>query len=267
MQPIYTADNCQAAYELRWSLALFGNRAIPPAKDWLDTVTNAVETDGVRILEHTFRSETTLLFLLSTKPHASPQAIVKSVKGRLQHAVRATHPELFKWNFSLTSIGEVRREAVETYVSQQLGHHRMADQKLQERLADFQLCFLDVDLSQARFSTHGRCLCNLHLVLVHRERWSEVGYKPLAITREMVLQAAARKGHSLSRLAVLPEHLHVTLGFSWNESPADVALAYLNNLAYAHGMKPLFQFGYFVGTFGEYDLDAVRRKLAVASPN
>ncbi|HUE72978.1 MAG TPA: hypothetical protein VMP01_18985 [Pirellulaceae bacterium] len=265
MQPLYTADNCHPAYELRWSLALFSNRQMPPAADWIEQLRMAVEPDGVRVLEHTFRSPTTLLFLLSTKSHASPKGIVKSVKGRLQHAVRATHPELFKRNFSLTGIGEVRREAVEAYVSQQLGHHRMADQQVQEPLADFQLCFPEVDLSEARFSTHGRYLCNLHLVLVHNERWCDVCYERLAITRDMVLRAARKKGHSLSRLAVLPDHLHVTLGFSWNEAPADVALGYLNNLAYAHGMKPLFQFGYFVGTFGEYDLDAVRRNLAISS--
>ena len=264
MQPLYTADNCHAAYKLRWSLALFGNRGIPPASDWLDSVASAVEPDGVRMLEHTFRSPTTLLFFLSTKPHASPQGIVKSVKGRLQHTVRATHPELFKRNFSLTSIGEVRRGTVEAYVSKQLNHHRMADPRVRAELSGFQLCFPEVDLAQARFSTHGRYVCNLHLVLVNTERYCDVGYQRLATTRDMVLRAAEKKGHSISRLAILRDHLHMTVGFSWQESPADIALGYLNNLAYAHGMKPSLQYGYFVGTFGEYDSDAVRRNLGGA---
>jgi hypothetical protein len=30
-------------------------------------------------------------------------------------------------------------------------------------------------------------------------------------------------------------------------------------LAYAAGMKPIFQFSFYVGTFGEYDLGATRR--------
>ena len=40
-------------------------------------------------------------------------------------------------------------------------------------------------------------------------------------------------------------------------SPLDVGLALLNNLAYVHGMRPVFQFGGFLGTFGEYDQRAV----------
>lgn len=35
----------------------------------------------------------------------------------------------------------------------------------------------------------------------------------------------------------------------------------LNNLIYGEGMKPLFEFSYYVGTFGEYDLGAVRHAL------
>ena len=46
----------------------------------------------------------------------------------------------------------------------------------------------------------------------------------------------------------------MTLGCDITESPADVALGYLNNLAYVQGMKSVYQFGYYVGTFGEYDL-------------
>ena len=145
MQPIYTVENCRAAFELRWSLALFANRAIPAAKTWNDQLACAVEPDGVRILEQTLSSPTTALFFVSTKPHVAPKDIVKSVKGRLQHTIRASHGNLFKRNFSLTSVG--------------------------------------------------------------------------------------------------------------------VAIGYMNNLGFAHGMKPLLQFGFFVGTFGEYDSGAIRRQF------
>ena len=42
-----------------------------------------------------------------------------------------------------------------------------------------------------------------------------------------------------------------------DRSPEEVALSYLNNGAYACGMKPVFQFGYYAGTIGEYDRGAV----------
>jgi hypothetical protein len=49
----------------------------------------------------------------------------------------------------------------------------------------------------------------------------------------------------------------MTLGTSPCESPLDVALAYLNNLAYTQGMRPVYRHSCFLGTFGEYDLGAV----------
>ena len=43
------------------------------------------------------------------------------------------------------------------------------------------------------------------------------------------------------------------------ESPCQVALSYMNNLAYASGMKRAFAFGFYVGTFGEYDIGVAAR--------
>lgn len=83
----------------------------------------------------------------------------------------------------------------------------------------------------------------------------------MAKTRDMILGVVKKKGHRLSRAAILSDHVHMTIGCAIRESPEAVALTYLNNLAYAHGMQPLFCHGYYVGTFGAYDLDAVRRFL------
>jgi hypothetical protein len=41
--------------------------------------------------------------------------------------------------------------------------------------------------------------------------------------------------------------------------PGEVALSYMNNLAYAQGMSEVFRYSYFVGTFGEYDLGVIPR--------
>ena len=38
-----------------------------------------------------------------------------------------------------------------------------------------------------------------------------------------------------------------------------ISLRFMNNLAYREEMKPVFDFGYYVGTFGEYDLGAIPR--------
>ena len=201
-------------------------------------------------------------FLVSTTPNVTPPAIVKSVKGRLQHMLRVSHPRAFQRNFSVTSVGDASRAVVEGYVADQLGHHHMVDSRVQERLARFQLSFPEVDLRVAHLSSHGRYLYNLHLVLVHDQRWCEVHEAHLATTRDMIVRAAHKKQHRLSRAAIMADHIHLTLGPAFDESPQEVALGYLNNLAFAHGMQPRYRFGYYVGTFGEYDMGAIRRNVA-----
>jgi len=213
----------------------------------------------VRLLEQQFKAPNICMFLLSTQAAVAPAEIVKSVKGRLQHLIRGECPNAFRRNFSLVSVGDVRRDIVEQYVADQLGHHHMADSNVQERLARFQMTFPNVDLSVPEFSAHGRYLCNLHLVLVHEERWCQIREADLEVTREMIVGAAKKKGHKLSRLAVCADHWHATLGFRYDESPQSVALGYLNNVAFAHGMKEIYRHGYYVGTFGEYDMGVIWR--------
>ena len=259
MKPLYTSANCKPAYQLRWSLALFSEADLPPVETWSQSLAEAVERDGVRLLESRLHQPRVWLFLLSTKPPLKPPQIVKSVKGRLQHLLRASAPKAFHRNFSLTSVGEARRETVESYVASQLGHHGMPDKRVQTRFKDFQFVFPDVDPSAEQFSSHGRYVYSLHLVLVHESRWREIREEHLAASRDMFFKAALQKGHKVSRLALLADHLHATLGCSFDESPEEVALAYMNNLAFAHGMKPVFCESYYVGTFGEYDMAAIRR--------
>jgi REP element-mobilizing transposase RayT len=236
---------------------LFANAELPPPDSWYNQLKENVHRDLIRVLEHHFKPPNIWLFLLSTQPIVRPPQIIKSVKGRLQNLLQGSHPKAFRRNFSLTSIGDARREVVEAYVSDQLGHHRMADVCVQTQFTEFQLTFPDVDLSKPQFSSHGRYVYNLHLVLVHQDRWCEVDRGRLEVTRDMIINAAGKKRHRLSRVSLFAEHVHMTLGCRYDESPEDVALGYLNNLAYAHGMKEAYRYGYYVGTFGEYDMGAV----------
>jgi hypothetical protein len=77
----------------------------------------------------------------------------------------------------------------------------------------------------------------------------------------MILKASRAKGHRLCRAGILADHVHLLLGCNLTEAPQEVALGYLNNLAYAQQMRPVYQFGFYVGTVGEYDLGAIRGKL------
>ena len=135
LKPIYTPDNCNPAYQLNWSLTLFwrvSGAELEP--DLISSLKNATEKDGVRILKYRATGSQVSQFLLSTKPNTAPQTAIRSVKGRLQYLVREKYPKAFQRNYSLHSIGSAKREVIEHYVSTQLGHHKMADRKVQARL-------------------------------------------------------------------------------------------------------------------------------------
>jgi REP element-mobilizing transposase RayT len=256
-QPIYTAENCPAAYQLDWSLTVFWHTP-PGTEDWLVALQEATEPDGVRILNHRFEPDDCSLFLLSSQPHVAPVSIVSSVKGRLQYLVRDRWPKAFQRNYDLRSVGSSKRDKVEAYAASQIKHHAPQDVRLRAMFSDLQIIQPEVDLAQPRFTSHARFWCNLHLVLVHDWRACQTDAAVWQKVREMIRRASDAKGHLLSRVGIVPDHLHMTLGIAINEKPIDVALSYMNNIAYVHGMKPVFMQSCYLGTFGEYDLGAVR---------
>jgi REP element-mobilizing transposase RayT len=179
------------------------------------------------------------------------------VKGRLQHLLHGQMSRPFRRNYCLRSIGSTRREKLELYLANQLGHHPMAEPRVQQRLKQYQICRPEVDLSQPSRTSHAVYWYNLHIVIVNDGRYMETRDELLAALRDMILKASQSKGHGLSRAAIVPDHIHLTLRCNLEESPEAVVLAYMNNLAYVYGMKPTFRFSYYVGTFSEYDLGVI----------
>ncbi len=171
--------------------------------------------------------------------------------------VRSTRPKALKRNFALHGFGNVTRDVVERYVADQLGHHQMADERVQERLRNYQIVHPEIDLSQPQRTSHGLFWYCLHLVLVHSERWSEIDDETLRNVSQMIEQSSRAKGYLLSEAGILPDHVHIIAGCPFDQSPLEVALGFLNNLAYVHGMKRVFQFGGFIGTVGEYTFNAL----------
>jgi REP element-mobilizing transposase RayT len=257
MNPIYTPHNLEPAYQLNWGLTLFWRQAAIPDDKWLGALQKATEADGVRVLKHHVTPSGNSQFFVSTKPCVPPKELLRSVKGRLQHELQQQVPKAFQRNNCLRSIGAVTREVIDAYVANQLGHHRMADPEVQQRLARFQRFYPDIDLKQQVFSSHGKYWYNLHIVMVNAERWMEIRESSLKKLLDMVERAARKHQHRLSRAALLPDHVHLTLGCEIDQSPEEVAIGYLNNCAYVYGMKPVYRFSYYVGTFGEYDRGAV----------
>jgi hypothetical protein len=99
------------------------------------------------------------------------------------------------------------------------------------------------------------------VVVENEGGWNEIRENVLVDSRAMIIRAAAKKHWRLSRIGMLSNHIHILLGAHVTESPAEIAISLMNNLAYVQGMKPAFRFSYYVGTFGPYDRGAIRRRL------
>ena len=262
MQPIYTTEVCKPAYQLRWSLALFPDKILPSGDNWLSQLTALTEPDGIRVLG-TYQNEKRCLFLLlSTKTHVKPSSIVRAVKGRVVAILRETQSN-WRRNFRLTSIGNANADTVEDYVAKQLFHHREKYTTSQiATLMNYQWSDPRVDLNAPVFSSHSQYVLAMHVALVHAERFPIAAPSFIEKTQKAILATAAKKGHSISRIGLLTEHVHFTLKFDYETSPQDVALAYMNNISYCHGMIRLWMDSFYVGTIGPYDMDAVRRRMA-----
>jgi REP element-mobilizing transposase RayT len=135
----------------------------------------------------------------------------------------------------------------------------MADPRVQRSFAKYQIHHPEIDLSQPQQTQHAIYWYNLHLVLVNEGRWREINDDTLQRMHDTIERASKAKGHLLSRAAILPDHVHMTLGCKLEEMPQEVVLSYMNNLAYACGGKAVFRFSYYEGTFSDYDLGVIPR--------
>ena len=225
IEPLYRADVKEVAYHLRYSWTAWpvGSRwRALPMEDLLNRVAPLWEQDGLRMLEYR-TSQDKLQVTFSTTPGVSPIALTRLAKGRLQHAMRE------------------------------------ADAGFEAMMRQFTVVCPDVDLAVPTMTARGRYWYNLHVVLVVVERRRIVDPQRLGTIRDWCFRIATKKGHQIAALSVMPDHLHVAMRGNPDHSPQEIALAFQNNLAYAVGQTRIWNDGFYVGTFGEYDMQAIRQ--------
>jgi REP element-mobilizing transposase RayT len=262
MHPLYTPLTLRPpAYQLRYTWSGWpSSGAFPnlPAAAFWETLHAAWEKDSLRKLEQTWSSEL-IQFTFSVRPNVSPVFFAARVKGRLQHALRkAGLATAFSRKVGVGTVGKNHRAEVEAYIERQVEKESLADSRFKEHLREFTVANPAMDLSAPTETNSGRYWYNLHLVLVVESRYriGDLGW--LGTIRDWSFKIAAKKRYGISRLSVMPDHVHASLRGNIEHSPEDVALAFLNNLAFALGQKPVWEPCYYVGTFGEYDMGAVR---------
>ena len=196
----------------------------------------------------------------STQPDVSPVFVAARAKGRLQHALaRATDRFAgFSRKVAVRAVGDNSTQEVEAYIARQVAKEHFVDGRFRELMAEFTVVCPEVDLSVPSASARGHYWYNLHLVLVVAQRDRITDRRPLAIIRDSCFDIARKKGHSIAAVSVMPDHLHVALRANIESSPQEIALSFQNNLAYRLGQIRIWRDGFYVGTFSEYDMGAIR---------
>jgi REP element-mobilizing transposase RayT len=262
-EPRYRPADLRPAYQLRYGWTAWPSQA-PLPTDLLARVVPDLapewERDGLRVLESSFTPKQVQL-TVSTTPQVSPVTLAARVKGRLQHHCRQKRSPIdFSRKLAVRSLGDPDRAAVEAYIRNQVPKEALADERFREMLRRFTVLNPQVHLSQPTESNSGCYWYNLHLVLVVSERYRIGEPATLGKIRATALRVCAKKGYAASALAVLPDHLHLALRGAITQSPEEIALSFLNNLAYVLDQRPWWEAGYYAGTFGEYGMAAVRPK-------
>lgn len=258
IKPIYVPDNVKIAYQLRWAMTLFikGNR---PLLESVQQLAPLLESDGIRVLTFRYAEPSMLQLTLSTLPAISPQFIIQRVKGRLWYAWKSFDDVKIEKHYSLRSYGTQERAIVEAYVSDQAAHHPMASSRVSQLFRDVNFADESVHLEQPILIDRSLVWFNLHIVLVHSQRWNNVYQSLVTKSQQMIRRVCRKHDWRLSRCGIVADHIHLSLGANISDSAQDVVLKLMNNLAFVYEMKPVYQFGAYVATFGEYDQRALRR--------
>ena len=238
------------AFHLRygWTAWPADGGAFPDAPDM---PVAAWKADGLRLLEQkTSREEIQLI--VSAGPDIAPTDIARLLKGRLQHAFRsAGTPAVFSRKICLRAIGENTRTDVETYVRDQLIHAELADPRYRAALQAHAFVQKNVNLAEPSETNSGRYWYNLHVVLVTENR-----YQMSSETAGIIANACRVPG--VAKCSVMPDHVHLAVKASPEQSPRAVAEFFQVTTAKAVRMLGLWKDTFYVGTFGEYGMRAVR---------
>lgn len=255
----YTREHCTAVHRLHytwtgWPTAGTCFGAVPDLTQ-LDVLWQA---EGLQRIAVNWSNEKAQ-FTFSVTPAVAPIFFTGRVKGRLQHALReAGTPAAFSRKVSFRAIGDNHCAEVQNYIALQVPKERFVDPRFEKLLLRFTRVGNVGRFQQPLITTSGRYWYNLHLVFVVAGR-GRIESQVQLQTLDDALQATALKHqYDVVARSWLLDHLHIGMRGNVAESPLDIALSIMNNTAYRIGRSAFWQPSFYVGSFSEYDINAVR---------
>ncbi len=258
----YTAANTKAEYSLHYSWDGWTSRDVPFPKTLPSAIKNCVplwNLDGLKFIRYDLDNGS-LKCLFAVEPNISPVAFVRLVKGRLDHAFRKLGtPIKFSRKIGFRTLGDNTREVVNNYVMRQVGKSDYIDPRYITFLDNYTVECSEVDLKIPQALSHGRYWNNIHLVILAEDRNHPMTKEStFRVVRDACFKIADKHGHSIARLAVMPDHIHISLQANPRISPYKLGLSFLNNLSYVLKAGSCWSCEFYVGTFSEYRIDQIK---------
>ena len=257
----YSAVQIEPAYALRyaWFTWLSDGHDVTWPNGLSARIAPLWEFDGIRLL-NAHRNQELVVVNFSAKPSVCPILLAQRAKGRLTYQLRCEGVRHeFSRKFAVRSIGENTNRDVEIYIARQVERERFVDPRFSEMLSRFRLQWDDVDLSLPWAAKRSRYWYDLHLVLVAEERFRISTESMLEAIRDRLISLRVFNGCRFKSLQLMPDHMHLLLRANFEHSPAMVAQWIQNETATAIGLR-LWKDTYYVGTTGEYSMNAIRHE-------
>ena len=255
----YIANQVEPAYSLRfvWFTWLTDGINTLWPRGLSSRIEPMWEADGMRLLSaHRNKSQVTVTF--SAKPSVCPVFLAQRAKGRLAYQLRKEGIQHeFSRKFAVRSVGENTNRDVELYIAGQIAKEQFVDPRFVEMLSRFRYQWDDVDMSLSWEAKRSRYWYDLHLVLVTEERFRLSTENVLESILERLIAVRDRERYLFKSLQLMPDHLHLLFRANVEHSPAQIAETFQNETAAAIGLR-VWKDTYYVGTTGEYNMNAIR---------
>lgn len=269
-QPLYPAEKtqCISTITYSWSGRTKDNTNFPSTTpEIIEQCRDHWEQSGINLLTSKQR-ENTILAAFEVTPEISPVDFCRKIKGLLSRQFRVNGVNVnFSRSVSFRSLGHNTTEIVNQYVKNQILKEDLADENFREQLKKYTLWDCQRDLSWASSTHYGLYWYNLHLVIVVAARNIRIAeYETFDKIKSVLPRIADKNGCEIAHFAVVPDHIHISLAGNPKMTPFEIGLSFLNNLAYSMKVGKCWREDFYVGTFSEYDLEALKNKININPP-